>query len=101
MVYSIVGCRLAIETFVVVHPAIVIVFLDLRAVLHSSSWQLASYLSFFLFLVRHSISLTPGEKMTKLSCNAEKRNQTIQCDITRLYPKPRFYLYVDIWFPVP
>jgi hypothetical protein len=39
--------------------------------------------------------------MTKLSCNAGKRNQTIQCDITRLYPKPRFYLYIDIWFLVP
>jgi hypothetical protein len=40
MVYYIVGCRLVVETFVVVHPAIVIVFVDLRAVLHSSSWRL-------------------------------------------------------------
>lgn len=98
MVYSIVGCRLVVETFVVVHPAIVIIFVDLRAVLRSSSWRL---LFSFRFLVRHSISLTPAEKLTKLSCNTEKRNQTIQCDITRLYPKLRFYLYVDIWFPVP
>lgn len=52
MVNSIVGCRLAVEIFVVVHPAIVIV-------LDYSSWQLPFS---FLFLVRRSISLTPADK---------------------------------------